>query len=148
MSDSPSVHPLASPTEVSPAGGIPQALGGKGKAAPRLRPPKDGTPFLAWYPRMKLDEDDELTDEPAGGGAWAIVSVKGKQWDEPEWLSSHGSYFFEDWEFAQMPTHWMPLPAPPTTEQLSVNARSAVSVGARSDERTTDSPQGAEHESK
>jgi hypothetical protein len=74
--------------------------------------PKDGTPFLAWYPKLKLDDNDDPTDEVIGG-AQAIVTCRDGQWDEPEWLSAHGAYFFEDWCFAEMPTRWQPLPKPP-----------------------------------
>jgi hypothetical protein len=76
--------------------------------------PKDGTPFIAWYPKMRLNDDDEPTEEVIGG-AWAIVAVKGKEWDEPDWLGAHGAYYFEDWCFAEMPTHWLHLPPPPST---------------------------------
>jgi len=73
---------------------------------------KDGTPVLAWYQKFRLDDDDDPTDEVIGG-ACAIVSINGREWDEPEWLSAHGAYFMEDWCFAETPTHWQPLPAPP-----------------------------------
>lgn len=75
--------------------------------------PKDGTPFLAWYPKLKLDEDNEMTDEVCGG-AQAIVCCKGNQWDEPDWLNASGAYYFDDWCFAELPTRWMPLPSDPT----------------------------------
>lgn len=78
--------------------------------------PKDGTPFLAWYPKVRLDDDDNLTDEVVGG-AWAIVSVKGKEWDEPGWLNAQGAYYFDDCSFAEMPTHWQSLPAAPKEPQ-------------------------------
>jgi hypothetical protein len=74
--------------------------------------PNKGQPFLAWYPQVRLDEDDNLTDETFGGAA-AIIAVENGQWEEPEWLTAHGSYYMEDWCFAEIPTHWMPLPAPP-----------------------------------
>jgi hypothetical protein len=85
------------------------------KPQPISTAPKDGTEFLAWLEKRRLDEDDEITAEVIGG-AWAIVSCRGRQWDEPEWLSTHGSYFMEDWCFAEEPTHWMPLPPPPATK--------------------------------
>lgn len=34
-------------------------------------------------------------------------------WTEPEWLGAHGSYFFEDWCFADAPVLWHPLPPEP-----------------------------------
>ena len=71
--------------------------------------PKDGTRFLAWYPKHRLDEDDCPTGEPIGG-AWAITSNNGGMWDEPDFLSAAGAWFFDDWCFADEPTRWMHLP--------------------------------------
>lgn len=74
--------------------------------------PKDGTPFLAWFPKVRLDDEGDATDEVVGG-AQAIVTCRDGQWDEPEWLSASGSYYLDDWCFADTPTQWMPLPPPP-----------------------------------
>jgi hypothetical protein len=79
--------------------------------------PKDGKPFLAWYPKLKLDDEDEPTDEVCGG-AQAIVTRNGDQWDEPDWLEAHGAYYFEDWCFAELPTLWQPLPSDPPASSL------------------------------
>jgi hypothetical protein len=78
--------------------------------------PKDGTPFLAWFPKVRLDEDDEPTDEVIGG-AQALVSCLNDMWSEPDWLDAHGAYYFEDWCFADVPTVWQPLPAPPNSKE-------------------------------
>lgn len=80
--------------------------------------PKDGTEFLAWYPKHKLDEDDNMTAEVIGG-AWAPTSFTGGLWNEPEWLGAHGSYFMEDWCFAEEPVLWHPMPAEPTAAELA-----------------------------
>lgn len=74
--------------------------------------PKDGTEILAWFQKRKLDEYDDPTEEVVGG-AMAIVAFSGGGWDEPEWLSAHGSYWMEDWCFADSPSLWQPLPTPP-----------------------------------
>jgi hypothetical protein len=76
--------------------------------------PKDGTEFLAWFPKVRLDDDDNMTDEVVGG-AMAMTSFTGGSWNEPDWLDAHGSFYFEDWCFAPEPTHWHALPAAPST---------------------------------
>lgn len=73
--------------------------------------PKDGTDILAYWPKLKLDDDDEMTDEVIGG-AQCVTAWTG-EWMEPDYLSAHGSYYFEDFVFAPEPTHWMPLAASP-----------------------------------
>lgn len=74
--------------------------------------PKDGTPFLAWYCKHRLDDDGDPTEEVIGGDQ-AIVTCNVDQWDEPEWLSAHGDFYFDDWCFSEIPILWMPLPAAP-----------------------------------
>ncbi len=71
--------------------------------------PEDGTRFLAWYPKHLLDEDDCPTGNPIGG-AWAISSNNGGMWEEPDFLSASGAWYFDNWCFAEEPTRWMPLP--------------------------------------
>lgn len=75
--------------------------------------PKDGTEFLAWYQKHKLDDDGDSTDEVVGG-AQAITSFTAGSWNEPEWLSASGAYFLDDWCFAEEPVLWHPLPPNPT----------------------------------
>lgn len=74
--------------------------------------PKDGTEFLAWFPKLRLDDDGYATTEVVGGHQ-AIVTCKDGQWDEPTWLDASGAYYFDDWCFAELPTFWQPLPPPP-----------------------------------
>lgn len=74
--------------------------------------PKDGTEVLAWFQKLKLDDDDELTDEVVGG-AMAIVAFTGGSWDEPQWLDASGAYYFDDWSFASDPVLWHQLPPMP-----------------------------------
>jgi hypothetical protein len=68
-----------------------------------------GEAFLAWYPKLALDDVGDLTNEVVGG-AWGITSWGGGSWDEPEFLSASGSFFNDDFEFAAEPTHWIPMP--------------------------------------
>ncbi|WP_458760511.1 hypothetical protein ACSVBT_06885 [Afipia sp. TerB] len=70
---------------------------------------KPGKDFLAWYPKLKLDDGGDLTDEVVGG-AWGITSWCGGSWNEPEFLSASGDWFGDDFEFAPEPTHWLPMP--------------------------------------
>jgi hypothetical protein len=81
-------------------------------------PKKQGAEILAWFQKVKLDEDDNPTDE-AIGGAMAQIERQGDGWTEPEWLSAHGAYYFEDWCFADQPVLWHALPAEPTAAELA-----------------------------
>jgi hypothetical protein len=74
-------------------------------------PQEQGAEILAWFRKVKLD-DDNLTGEVIGG-AMAHTERQGNGWTEPEWLSAHGSYFFEDWCFEPDPVLWHPLPPEP-----------------------------------
>lgn len=53
---------------------------------------------------------NKRTGELTGDGAWAISSNTGGMWDEPDFLSAAGAWFFDDWCFADEPTRWMHLP--------------------------------------
>lgn len=79
---------------------------------PMKTAPRDGREFLAWFQKIKLDDDDNPTTEVVGG-AQAIISFAGGSWNEPEWLSAHGSWWMEDWCFADEPVLWHPLPPDP-----------------------------------
>jgi hypothetical protein len=87
--------------------------------------PKDGTEFLAWFQKVKLDDDDNMTDEVIGG-AMAMTSFTGGSWNEPEWLDAHGSYFFEDWCFAESPVLWHALPAGPDAACCAAIAKASA----------------------
>jgi hypothetical protein len=75
-------------------------------------PKKHGSEILAWFQKLKLDENDEPTNEVIGG-AMAQIERQANGWTEPEWLSAHGSYYMEDWCFAEEPVLWHPLPPEP-----------------------------------
>jgi hypothetical protein len=85
----------------------------------KTAPKEHGAEVLAWFPKHKLDENDESTDEVVGG-AIAQIERQGDGWTEPEWLGTHGSYFMEDWVFAEDPVLWRPLPPAPTEAELDV----------------------------
>ena len=67
---------------------------------------------LAYWPRLKLDENDCTTAERLPG-TWYPSEFNGQQWEGPEWMDAAGSYFGDDWVWADEPTHWLPVPAHP-----------------------------------
>lgn len=74
--------------------------------------PKRGD-ILVWWPKMKLDEDDgSMTDEQIGGDRLVTRWAAGK-WDEPTYFEANGGHFGDDWEYAEAPTMWSPLPSEP-----------------------------------
>lgn len=75
-------------------------------------PKEHGAEVLGWFRKVRLDADDNLTDEVIGG-AMAQVSRNGYGWTEPDWLNASGAYFFDDWSFEPEPVLWHPLPAAP-----------------------------------
>lgn len=97
--------------------------------------PKDGREFLAWFPKVKLDDEGYATTEIVGG-AIAIIGCSGGEWDEPQWLDSHGAYYFEDWCFADAPVLWQPLPPEPV-----LPAGVAVGQHQSFSPSTTDAPE-------
>jgi hypothetical protein len=78
----------------------------------KTAPKKQGAEILAWFQKIKLDDDGDMTGEVVGG-AMAHVAWQGNGWTEPDWLDAHGSYYFEDWCFAPDPVLWHPLPPEP-----------------------------------
>ena len=75
--------------------------------------PKDGTEFLAWFPKHRINEDGDSTDEVVGGAMAIIAYTEANGWDEPQWLDANGAYYMDDWCFADEPTLWHPLPDEP-----------------------------------
>lgn len=81
--------------------------------------PKDGTKILACM-----------------GGYWTVAS-----WDDdrygkkprPYWSSELGRVMGVTWERENQPTHWMPLPAPPTSEGNA--GRAALANGDQTGEQ-------------
>lgn len=75
-------------------------------------PTEHGAEVLGWFRKVKLDEDDNLTDEVVSG-AMAHISRDGDGWSEPDWLNASGAYFLDDWSFEPEPVLWHALPPPP-----------------------------------
>jgi hypothetical protein len=94
----------------------------------KTAPKKEGAEILAWFQKVKLDDDDNMTDEVIGG-AMAHVARQGKGWTEPDWLDAHGSYFFEDWCFAPDPVLWHPLPPEPVAADYLGKTTAGVAEG-------------------
>lgn len=68
--------------------------------------PKDGTQMLCVAPFTK----------PDGGTTWAFPFYGVAQWAEadPDFPKSVAGWF---WPYATRPTHWLPLPTPPSDGQ-------------------------------
>jgi hypothetical protein len=75
--------------------------------------PRDGTNFLAYFPRHPLNDDDSMNTSVDLGGAIAVTWRAGNGWMEPDYLDAIGSWFGDDNCYADSPTHWQPLPPPP-----------------------------------
>jgi hypothetical protein len=56
--------------------------------------PRDGTAILGYFGMTAGDEPPDMGVTRCVGGQWFSADANGDQWDEP--------------------THWMPLPAPPS----------------------------------
>ncbi len=97
--------------------------------ADHLVPPQDistappMTDVLVWWPIVKLDQDGEATDEIVDG-CWIISEDQGGYWIEPEVMNAIGDHMGDDHTYADMPSHWMPLPAPlfTATSEASTDA--------------------------
>ena len=74
--------------------------------------PGDGK-YLCFWPAMKLDDEGDMTDEPAGGGLRGVAHLMQGQWDEPDALNAAGPHFDDDFAYSAEPTHWQFLPEEP-----------------------------------
>lgn len=75
--------------------------------------PQDGTHFLAYFPRHPFDEDENMDTAVDVGGVSAVTFKNGNGWIEPDYMDATGAFYGDDYCYAEAPTHWMPLPAPP-----------------------------------
>jgi len=76
--------------------------------------PRDGTEILVYWPRVALDDDGNPTGEVLSeAGHISVSSNSFGGWEPDNVVEANGHYFDDDFEFGD-PTHWMPLPAPPT----------------------------------
>lgn len=82
--------------------------------------PQDGTHMLAYWPRHPLVEDEDSDDGERMdttvdlGGLIAVTCRNGNGWIEPDYLDASGAWFGDDFCYAPEPTHWQPLPRPPS----------------------------------
>ena len=80
--------------------------------------PMNGDHILAYWPLHPFKDDDEfgesMDESRVVGGVRAVTFRNGNNWIEPEYLDATGAWFGDDCCYAPSPTHWMPLPEPPT----------------------------------
>lgn len=67
------------------------------------------TDILVWWPRVKTDDDDDLTDEIIDGAQIVTQRTGEDQWDEPPFIEGHGLHLDDDWTWALSPMFWQPL---------------------------------------
>lgn len=70
------------------------------------------TCVLVWWPFVEVGDDEDSTSEHVGGNV-LISCLSGGAWSEPDEIEATGAYFGDDHEYADAPSHWMPLPKPP-----------------------------------
>lgn len=82
---------------------------------------KDGTEVLAYWPKMTLDEDGNLSGEvsSAPGHIGVSCNLHGG-WEPDNVTEASGAWFDDDFEFGE-PTHWRALPPPPNVAQIADN---------------------------
>ena len=77
-------------------------------------PKKAGESYLLLIDRLLLDDDGERTAQIDGSmryvGMW-----QGNSWEEPESLAfaPNAGFWVDDWEYADEPRLWSPLPLVP-----------------------------------
>lgn len=89
-----------------PAQGVPDGWLPIGSA------PRDGAEILAAWPKVELDDDCEPTGKVLSFER-VVTKFSGGYWVEPDHFEANGPSFNDDWEYAQQPTHWQPLPPAP-----------------------------------
>jgi hypothetical protein len=74
--------------------------------------PRDGTRILVSWPMRELDDDDAPTG-PIRHRSTLLTEMNGGYWLEPDVLNAAGPWFGDDYDYAEEPDLWMPLPAAP-----------------------------------
>lgn len=77
--------------------------------------PKDGTAIIVSWPLVRIDEEGGLTDEVVNRRT-LITEMNGDRWLEPDVCNAVGAWFDDDYDYAEQPDLWMPLPPPPSTQ--------------------------------
>lgn len=84
--------------------------------APKWQPistaPQDGTPVIVSWPLVRIDDEGELTGEVVGRRTLTTEMNCG-HWLEPDVCNAVGDWFGDDYEYAEQPDLWMPVPASP-----------------------------------
>lgn len=87
-------------------------------AKPVWRPietaPKDSTRILASWPCHPFDDDGDMDESKVIAREEAVTFWSGGHWVEPDHLDAHGARFDEEFCYAPVPSHWMPLPSAPS----------------------------------
>ena len=87
-----------------------------GMAAVQWQPmetaPTDGTEVLLCWPKVEVDDYFEPTGK-ALSFERVVSCWSGGRWAEPEHFEFNGPSLNDDWEYAEQPSLWMPLPAAP-----------------------------------
>lgn len=76
-------------------------------------PPNGDRDVLVWWPRYRLDDDLNLTDEEVGGKRVVARFTRG-DWESDDPLEGIGAFYDDDNEYGLAPTLWCEIPnAPP-----------------------------------
>lgn len=75
-------------------------------------PREHGYSIMVSWPVRELDDDDMPTG-PILRRVTLITEMNGNQWLDPDVCNASGSWFGDDYAFAEQPDLWMPLPTAP-----------------------------------
>jgi hypothetical protein len=73
--------------------------------------PKDGTRIVVWGPLAVMRDGQRLATDPC---AHVMLFKRIRDSAAGDWWSPSLPTMPDFWQLAHFPTHWMPLPAPPT----------------------------------
>ena len=80
--------------------------------------PMHETVLVAW-PLRKLDVNDMPTGDVVRVAVCLGIRGSASGWDDLGAFEGTGQYFDDDHEPVESPSHWMPLPSPPTDQPQS-----------------------------
>lgn len=64
---------------------------------------------ITYWPFLALDDDGDPTEEICGGVqhiCWYTAVGNGGHFEDPDNADAHGSYFGDDYCYADQPSHW------------------------------------------